>query len=230
MKKLSVLTILYLICFVGFAQENKFSLGVVGAYDNYSLNVKNNFGFGHEYTPTLAYSLGLQVQYNFNEKLFLQSGVLYAVKGYEVEYNFIAIDPVYLDPAIPQSAAVTFKNIAAPVLFGIYIKSSEKFKISTAIGMFSEYTINTTETSVYNGVEKSSKQLSNYMGSLFFSGQFNLGAEYHFSKKLYVNLTPYYRYRINKFGVGNGEMEFNRSSFGGFIGLNYKFIKKSKEE
>jgi hypothetical protein len=231
MKKINLILFLFFVSAFGLAQQNKFSCGLVGGYDSYSLKAKNSFGFTHEFNPKLAFSIGLQFQYNFNEKLFSKSGLLYSVKGYEVDYNFnfIATDPIYLDPAIPKSGKFDVKTIALPLSLGYYFKNSEKVKVSSAIGVFSEYVINTnTETTSQTDKVTNSTKLPYPMSTLLFSSQLNLGIEYHFTKKLYLGATPYFRYAFNK--VKDLQMEFNSVSIGGYISLNYKFIKKPIEE
>lgn len=230
MKKIGLILFLSLTFFSGaFTQPNKLSFGVIGIYDNYTLKTRNNFGFNHEYASKLSFTSGINIQYNLNEKCFIKSGILYVKKGYEVDFNFIAIDPIYLDPAIPNVAAIDINVLAIPTMFGYYIINKDKFKLSSSIGMFNEYVFKTTSTFInHMGTEYKSSELPSNMSRMYFSSQLNLGVEYHFSERWYLGLSPYFRYAFNT--IGSSKMDYSPISYGGGISLNYKLTNKPKEE
>ena len=220
MKNIIIATIFFLIYGFAISQENKFSLGLVGSYDKYSAQPITSFGESNNYETTLAFGLGLNFQYNFNEKLFLRSGLHYAKKGYKVDYNFTFIDAN--DPFIPKESNLKIHGIGIPVIMGYYLKNGTKFKVSSSIGFINEIVIKIAETSTYeDNSTRDSKNLSNELPKFFLSTQFNIGVEYHINEKIYFNIEPYFRYGFNK--IGDNLMEFNPISYGGLIGLNYKF-------
>ncbi len=232
MKSFNLTIILCGFCLISYTQNNKLAIGVLGAFDKYSQST-GKFGFGstREYQLKAAYSYGLQAQYNFNEKYFIRIGFLHSVKGYNIpQYNFIAIDGTVNDPAIPQSSKVKYNSVVCPVMYGGYYKRSKKLKLSAAIGAVNEFVYQTKEESTSgDGSVNATSHLSKGMSEFYFSGQINLGAEYHFNEKIYMSAEPYFRYLFNEFGFGDGLMEFSSISYGSFVGLHYKLFIQAKE-
>jgi len=228
MKKIAVtLIFIFTINLVVIGQENKISLGVTGSYDGYSLQKNQLFWNSQTYNTNLSFSSGLNLQYNFNKKIHLKSTMSYAKKGYDVTYNFLFIDPN--DPAIPKRSVIKINTINIPLMIGFYIKSNGKIKLSSSLGGVTEIVINTSETSTYEDNSTSAAtSLSNSLPSLFLSVQFNAGIEYHVNEKIYIGLEPYFRYGFNT--INDAFMEFDPTSYGGFLSLNYKFSRKEKEE
>jgi hypothetical protein len=228
MKKIGIILIfIFTISFVK-AQENKFSLGVIGSYDGHSLQTNQLFGNSQTYKISLAYSTGLNLHYNLNKKLHLKSGVFYAKNGYDVAYNnFIFRNPN--DPAIPKGSVIKINTINVPLMIGFYMKSNGVIKLSSSLGGVTGIVINTSETSTFEDNSTSTaKSLSNSLPTLFLSVQLNIGIEYHLNEKIYIGLEPYFRYGFNT--ITDAFMEFNPSSYGSFLSLNYKFSKKEKDE
>ena len=221
MKNIIITTILFFIYGSVTSQENKFSLGVVGSYDNYSLQALKNFG-SDVYTFDIipAYRLGFDFRYQTNNHLFVESGLLYTDKGYKVNYHFIFIDPN--DPLIPKESTVKLRSLGVPIMLGYNIKKGDKLNFYTSVGFLNEIVFDISETSIFEDDSiKESNNVSKKIAKFFLSTQLNLGVGYQFNDKVELNISPYIRYGLNK--ISNNLMEFNPISYGGLIGLNYKF-------
>ncbi|MBV6485511.1 MAG: hypothetical protein KFKLKKLM_02081 [Flavobacteriales bacterium] len=221
MKKNFITIIFFLTCGFAISQENEFSLGVVGSYDNYSLQALESFG-SNVYTFDIisAYALGIDFRHQTTNQLFIESGLLYTEKGYKVDYHFIFIDPN--DPFLPKKSTVKLKCLGVPIMLGYNIKKSDKLNFYTSVGFLNEIVFDISETSTFEDDSiKESNNVSKKIAKFFLSAQLNFGFGYQFNDKVELNISPYVRYGLNK--ISNDLMEFNPLSYGGLIGLNYKF-------
>ena len=148
MKNIVIITIFFLIYGSVTSQENKFSLGVAGSYDNYSLQALKSFG-SDVYTFDIipAYALGIDFRYQTNNHLFFESGLFYTDKGFKVNYRFIFIDPN--DPFIPKESTVKLRSLGVPVILGYYIKGGNKLKFYISVGFLNEIVFDISETSTF---------------------------------------------------------------------------------
>jgi hypothetical protein len=224
---------LILTCSIAFVtgQENKFSLGFIGGYDINNIEETNLFGItqGHDYSIEPSFSFGLLVRFNFNERLFLKSGIDYTKRGYNVGYiNFIAIDPIINDPAIPKESTLTINYLNIPLSLGYYIKNKGNLRLFVTSGANTEFLpFSSTQSISYNGTESNSSS-NQSLPFILFSVQQNLGVEYHIRKKLFIAFNPYLRYTINE--LSTNEVFYEKTSYGIQLSINYKFLKKEKDE
>jgi len=232
MKKLQLFLALSLVTLFVNGQQNKFSLGINSSLDYYTIDFNSpQIFYNHQYKTTASYSYGLNVQYNFNEQLFLQSGASYSKKGYQLIYDFrlVAIDDPSLDPAIPSESKLKLSFINIPLMLGYYLKKEGKVRLSVATGVNNEILLKSSETTLFGGGKtKTSKILSQTTASFLSSAQLNLGIEYHLGNKLFFSITPYFRYGFNT--INDVSINFNSISYGGVFSINFKLFTQKEEE
>jgi hypothetical protein len=219
MKKIILIFSILLLSNVLLGQENKISIGLLGSLDKYEFDFKPIIGFDHEYEINPAYSFGLTVQYNVTERIISKGGFQYSEKGYKLNYAYNFMDPG--DPFIPRSTNLKVRYLSIPLFLGYYFKNREIIKLSSSIGIVSDFLINNNEKSVFeDDTERESEFLNRNLNQFLLSSQVNIGIEYHLEKKLIFIIEPYLRYGLN--AVDDDIMESNSISYGGIISVNYK--------
>lgn len=229
MKKASFVMIILAISNLIIAQESKLSLGLVGSVDIQKNNYETPTGAqkNYEFNSLIGFSAGMRAQYMLSDKFFLRSGLLYAQRGYQVDYNFIFRD--LGDPAIPRTSYIKSYFLTVPILIGYGALDGEKFKIIPAAGINVGFGINETETTIYEDDSKRKSDLPEFMQSELnksqVSIQLNLSVEYHLTEKLFVSIEPYINYGFS--GLNDNIEKGNPMTYGGILGVNYKYCKRS---
>lgn len=224
MKKLSIILIILLVSNLSFGQENKFSIGILGSFDKFDYDFKPITGFNHEYNINSAYSLGLNVKYNFAERLFAKGATQYSKRGYQLDYDYNFMDPG--DPYIPRETTIKLSYIGIPIFIGYNLYNGERFKIAPSVGLVSEFLISDTETSVFeDNSERESEFLNQDLNKFLISSQLNLAFDYHFSDKIFLSLEPYVGIGFN--AIDEDKIKSNSISYGGIFSINYKLKIKN---
>jgi hypothetical protein len=208
--------------FLAIGQENRISFGLASSIDKYNFDFEPFVGIDQKQTTDLAYSFGLRVQYDLNDKLSLRSGVLYSEKSYKTEYNFSPMDSG--DPYIPRESNLKVGYLNVPLMIGLSMLNKEKFKFAPSAGITSEFLVGNTETSIFeDNSKRDSEFLSKKLSAILLSAQVNIGFEYHFDRNLYLTFEPYLRYGLNK--IDDEIMNSKPLSYGAILGINYKWGK-----
>jgi len=219
MKKLIIISTFLLLSTLSFGQENKFSIGILSSFDKFDYDFKPITGFNHEYDINSAYSFGLNVKYNFAERLFAKGAILYSKRGYKLNYDYTLMEPG--DPYIPRETTIKLDYIGVPLFVGYILYNGEKFKIAPSLGLVSEFLIRDNETSVFgDNSERESEFLNQNLNKFLISSQLNLAFDYHLSDKIFLSLEPYLRIGFN--AIDNDIIKSNSISYGGIISINYK--------
>ncbi len=93
MKKLLLLAVVAMMSATGFAQVEKgFRFGVDAGMTVSTITGTASHGYG----TTIGYAFGMIADYNFNEKLYLGSGLGFENKGYSVKGYDVAASGTYL--------------------------------------------------------------------------------------------------------------------------------------
>ena len=124
MKRLIIISIIFLLSNFSFGQENKISIGILGSLDKFDVEFKPITGFDHKYEINSAYSFGLNVKYNLIERIFAKGVVQYSKKGYKLTYEFNFMDPG--DPYIPQETTIELNYIGVALFVGYNLYNGEK--------------------------------------------------------------------------------------------------------
>lgn len=89
------------------------------------------------------------------------------------------------------------------------------------IGGFSTYFLYQNEVLITSFGKTSTLGEASNINSLNFSGNLGLDFDYNISKKLYINVSPMFKYQFNTFSENSGG--FQPYYFGVFTGLNFRF-------
>lgn len=225
MKNLIFITVLTLFFHNGFSQDSRLTLGVEGSFDAYSVKYKASIpGISEstEFESFNGYSVGGRLEFYFSDKLTLRTGILYLIKGYKVDYNFLFVQPN--DPAIPRTSTFKVGMINLPFLLGYQLVSWGDFKVTPALGMVIYGKIHENETTIYeDDSERKSDLAEPYSPTLSntqFSAQFNLGLSYYFTDKVFVLFEPFFNYGFS--GLNPTIEDGNPLMYGGILSVNYK--------
>ena len=225
MKNVLVLIITLLMYQIGVSQDSKFTLGVVGSLDVYSVKFKTpppGIYEDLEYDFQNGFSIGARFEYYFSEKLSLRTGLLYSSKGYTVGYNFSFAQPN--DPSVPRNSTFNVGMINIPLLLGYELVNWGKFKITPALGMVVYGKLHESEVTVYEDDSERKNELSEpfspTLSNTQFSAQFNLGFSYYFTDKVFVLFEPFFNYSFS--GLNPTIEDGNPIMHGGILSVNYR--------
>lgn len=217
MKKISLLSVLLLLTTLVNGQVNKLSIGIKGSPDFYNYQFKDDiWGFGKEDKTKINYSLGPSVNYNISEKFSIMTGLLYATKGYILNYHFNLFDPN--DPAFPNKSNINVSYLDIPLLISYDFIDQDKLSIFASTGVVSSFLIKEKEISTMgNGSVKETKYSRPPFNKLLFAIDLGLGLKYNLSEKLFISIVPYWRYGLNK--LNDKILESNQTSTGANFGF-----------
>lgn len=216
MNRLILISIILLTSNIAFGQEHKISIGFLTSMDKFELKPIAGFNTNHELNP--AYSFGLNLKYNFSERLFTKGIIQYSKRGYELNYEFNFTDPG--DPYIPRETTFELNYIGIPLFIGYNLYHGEKFKIAPSLGLVNELLVNDYETSVFeDDSERESKMLSQNLDKFLISSQLNLSLDYYLSDMIFLSLEPYLRIGFTE--IENDFVKSNPISYGGILSINY---------
>lgn len=192
-------------------------------------------------------SVGVRVNYQLSQKLFIQSGINRVDLAYNTNdvnafitsskngYNNINTSKpgVYLTPG--QNATSSVKDLNRPGVSGDinqfmqYYELPIEMKYSlydrklglNLVGGFSTMILSDNSVSFVSNDGITDLGGANNLNSLNFSGNVGIDLDYKISKSWYLNVAPMFKYQFNTYSGNSGD--FRPYYFGLYSGLNYKF-------
>ena len=198
-------------------------------------------------TSDNSLSVGVRVNYQLSQKLFIQSGINRVDLAYNTNnvnafitsskngYNNINTSKpgVYLTPG--QNATSSVKDLNRPGVSGDinqfmqYYELPVEMKYSlydrklglNLVGGFSTMILSDNSVSFVSNDGITDLGGANNLNSLNFSGNVGVDLDYKISKSWYLNVAPMFKYQFNTYSGNSGD--FRPYYFGLYSGLNYKF-------
>jgi len=198
-------------------------------------------------TSDNSLSVGVRVNYQLSQKLFIQSGINRVDLAYNTNdvnafitsskngYNNINTSKpgVYLTPG--QNATSSVKDLNRPGVSGDinqfmqYYELPIEMKYSlydrklglNLVGGFSTMILSDNSVSFVSNDGITDLGGANNLNSLNFSGNVGVDLDYKISKSWYLNVAPMFKYQFNTYSGNSGD--FRPYYFGLYSGLNYKF-------
>ena len=219
MKRLTIILVILLFSNFSFGQKNKTSIGFFYSLDKYDFEFERSTGLYHNYEINSSYSVGLNVKWNFSERLFINGAIQYAERGYKLDYDFDIMEPG--DPLIPRRTTIDLNYFGIPLFLGYDLYNGDKLKIAPSMGLVNEFLIKDKEKSTFeDSRESESEILHQDLNKYLISLQLNIAFEYHISDKIFLNLEPFLRTGFN--AIDEEMVKSNTFSYGGILGINYK--------
>lgn len=206
MKKLLILALITPIFSLAQDTLSKWSVGVNFSLDySYRALHKNDsrisdsyIDFINEYEhPKIAYTTGINIQYHFNNKFSLASGVHYSQKNYGTQdYTYSVYDTLGNLTKYPASQTYRFKYLDIPLEFRHFI-GNNRFKFFYGVGanlnilLESGYEFRFDYFGYYRNVN-TTKDLRR----INFSPTLAIGVKYDSHSNLSVLLEPIVRYQL----------------------------------
>ena len=219
MQHLTLLTFT-LLAFVGFAQRTpneveagtfkRFEIGISASPEICYRTLLNNDGSenstsiinyrNENETVKLGYTAGLDLGYNFNERLGFQTGIQYANRGFSTKK--IDIAGSLMDPVVPESFKYNYNyhylEIPAKVNFSF---GENQIRLTTSAGLSSAFLIKQSRT--YIGYYKDTTTRQVFISNDAYN-RFNLfatisaGLEMRFNPIMSIKVEPTFRYGLLK--------------------------------
>lgn len=198
-----------------------------------------------------ALSIGVKVNYQLSNKIFIQSGINKVELAYNTKdvnanistakyaYNNINTDKtgVVLSP-IPKNQNIDLpsaNNLNKSTLNGDINQSIEYLEFPlemkynlydqkfgfNLIGGVSTYFLTKNNVSMISQNEITSLGEANNLNNINFSGNFGVDLDYKINKSWYLNVAPMFKYQFNTYSNNSGN--FKPYYFGVYSGLNFKF-------
>lgn len=183
-----------------------------------------------EETGTFGYTTGLGIKIDCTNKIILETGLFYSIKGEQTKNtNLVWVTP-NPDFPIKTKTQYQYKYIDIPVKVN-YLLGGKKFKIFVSVGVsanvFSEK--KTTVISEFTNGHKTSEYSVIDLGYLKFNiaAIIGLAIKYDLTNRIFISAEPVYRQFINSIAVDKKSKEYPYS-IGATVGVYYSFKKKTK--
>lgn len=151
-------------------------------------------------TIKVGYTAGLNVCFNINKIVGIETGIQYSNKGYQTKFqDFISGQP---DPILPNKIKFiyNFNYIDIPVKANFTI-GKKKVRFFTSVGMTTNIFIKETQTSVLvysdNTERKTNPTNFNY-NKVNISPTISLGIDYKINGRMNLRIEPTFRYGVLK--------------------------------
>ena len=196
------------------AQNSKFSLGVMSSLDFYNPKYDDTAKV-FTIQKTQAYRYGINIQYNFNEKLSIRSGLNYSIAKIKI-VHLQKTNSIYGD--LIQNDSITLFNWNIPIIVRYTMFTDGNFKIIPSLG----YVI-----SFMKGTKINDLKFPSYINpdteykSILHSAQFNLGFEYLIKNKITISFEPYINWNLSE--IDSHLFKKNSICLGEILSINYKF-------
>ena len=134
MKNITIFTFLFFTIFYSIGQDKKISLGLISSieYNEYDFK-ETDFHPNYDYKSNTGYSIGLGLDYQIQEKIFVKSGLTYSILGYQLKYNYLVRDPG--DPLIPRKSELTVSYISIPLMIGYQVMNFGNLRFNPSFGL-----------------------------------------------------------------------------------------------
>ena len=225
MKKLLILIFIFGFGQLIKAQEKGLSFGMGGILEIRLNNSYINYQEIFSYYPTDIFpyqqltdffksGFGVQINYKFNDKIGLRSGILYSRKGYKLTIKSSNLSA----PFALLKSEFSFNYLDVPLSIYYQVIKSNRYTLSPSLGIMNNIYIGQSNISeMRNGKIHSSN--SYLLGArLGLINNFNLGSN------IFISFEPYLMF--NFYNVNNTGIKKPEIPFGGHFSVNYKFNKK----
>ena len=211
----------FLMTIIVNGQDKKISLGISGSLDFYKYQFNDILDNSHSYKNRINYSTGLTLNYNFNEKFAVKTGLLLSTKGYILDYNWILIDPS--DPAIPSESNMKLSYLDIPLWVSYNYLKIGKLTLLASTGVVTSLLINEKEVSTMGDgsikeTDFAKKLLLQKLNSTLLAIEIELGLKYNINDKIFISLEPYFRHGLNK--ISDDVLKSNPNSYGANLGFH----------
>ena len=222
MKKLLILIFIFGFGQLIKAQEKGLSFGIGGSLD-IRLNdyFEYNTGFPRQFSNILKSSLGIQFNYQFNDKIGLRSGILYSRKGYKLTFKAIEIT----DPITPLEFKARLNYIDIPLAIYCQVMKSNRYTLSPSLGIMNS--INIRKYRIYktgDGKKVETTINSSNANSYLLGARLGLINNFNLSNNIFISFEPYLI--VNLYNLNDADISKPVIPFGGNLSVNYKFNKK----
>ena len=198
-------------------------------------------------TSDNSLSVGVRVNYQLSQKLFIQSGINRVDLAYNTNdvnafitsskngFNNINTSKpgVYLTPG--QNATSNVKDLNRSGVSGDINQFMQYYEVPVEmkyslydrklglnlVGGFSTMILSDNSVSFVSGDGTTSLGVANNLNNFNFSGNVGVDLDYKISKSWYLNVAPMFKYQFNTYSGNSGD--FRPYYFGLYSGLNYKF-------
>jgi Outer membrane protein beta-barrel domain len=166
----------------------------------------------------LGYSLGVLVGYRFNQRLAIETGLMWDKKYYYTNGEYFKIDN-----APPLSSSVTVNGncsmLEIPLALRYDFASGKNHGFFIKAGLSSYLMKNQYYTTKRNGMPYGSWPVDSTMNYIFSIVQLSGGYEYSIGEKTKIRVEPYMNIPLK--GLGEGNLPI--SSVGIYFGITYSF-------
>ena len=222
--------LLILIFIFGFgqlmkAQEKGLSFGMGGSLEiRLNNSYKNHQEIGYYYPidifPNQQLSdffksgFGVQINYQFNDKVGLRSEILYSRKGYKLTIKASDLS----DPLNPSKSQYIFNYLDVPLSIYYQVIKSNRYTLSPSLGIMNSIYIRQSNISEMRNGKILRRNLYLPGARLGLINNFNL------SSNIFISFEPYLM--CNFYSLKNTGIKKPEIPFGGHLSINYKFDKK----
>jgi len=178
-----------------FGQNNNLSIGFVSSLEMNKYNYANSSLTDYEYDPHLAYSAGLGLQYKFNKKFVLKSGLTYYSQGYQVTFNYNLTSGI--DKPVQSELSISYLRI--PFSIGLQLIEIGLVKFKPSLGATAGFQINTDEHTLFSdNSEKPTTFVGNSLNTTLISILLDLEFELRISRASKLSVVPFFSKAITK--------------------------------
>lgn len=199
-------------------------------------------------TSDNALSVGVKINYQFSNKLFIQSGVNKVELAYNTQNvnalisasktglnNLNTNKPGVILSAVRGVPGEIKSNLNKSGINGELNQSIEYYELPlemkysvydkklglNLVGGFSTLFLSGNSVSIINQNGTTDLGNANNLNSFNFSGNLGVDVDYRITKSWYFNVAPMFKYQFNTYSGSSGN--FRPYYFGLYSGLNYKF-------
>ena len=200
-------------------------------------------------TSDNALSIGVKINYQLNNKFFIQSGVnkvelAYNTQGVNAlisssknassnintDKTGVILTPVRNGKSLPSGNELSKSSVSGELNQSIeYFELPIEMKYSlydkkiglNLVGGFSTLILSNNSVSMVTQNNVTDLGNANNLNDFNFSGNVGVDLDYKISKSWYLNVAPMFKYQFNTYSNNSGN--FRPYYFGLYSGLNYKF-------
>ncbi|MDO7173962.1 outer membrane beta-barrel protein [Mariniflexile sp. AS56] len=214
-----------------WAQNNKLSIGLSGQleFSNYEFkktppntsDIYNPFkGYSNAnnvYNSLIGYAVGLNIFYDFNEKISVGTGIAYASEGYELLYNYSSLTNVIP----PTKSELRVYYLRVPIKVGMTLFKWGKFDLKPSLSTILDFQIDKKENIYYeDGLKGEINYLGNDLNETLLSICLDFAFEYNVQENLSMVFAPLIAKRLTI--LDEKRMKSSKFSYGAIFSINYK--------
>ena len=208
------------------AQEKGLSLGFGGSLD-IRLNdyYENHIGVKSQFSNILKSSVGIQINYQLNDRVGLRSGILYSGKGYKIIYKNVDTEDKEVSPVIPLESESRLNYVDIPLSIYCQVLKSNRYTLSPSLGIMNS--VNIRESKIYemrDGTRNEKTFNSSNTNKYLLGARLGLINNFKLSSNIFISFESYLIYEL--YNLNDTDIEKPEIPFGGILSVNYKFNKK----